>query len=154
MWSLVAELNEIRRVVPSDEVYFSEEDTVMPWLNYGMDDSLQQGYRNIFLIFKSSTSNSFSLLDRRNSCSKVSRDTNKNTAFAFVRSKIVDIAENNTNNVPSPSSVFSSLKMEKQGPVVCINSSTMMKFSYFAKPAAIVKANLQNIGFTSRSGSV
>lgn len=161
--SLGAELNEIRRVVPSGEVYFSEEevDMVMPWLNYEMDHPLQQGYSSDFFhelsgvnMNEPSASNSFSLLVRRNSCSKVSRDTHKNTPFASVRSKLVDIAENNTNNVPSPSSGFSSLKMEKHGPVVCSNSSTMMNFSHFAKPAAIVKANLQNIGLKSRPGSV
>ncbi|QCD98381.1 phytochrome-interacting factor 3 [Vigna unguiculata] len=162
--SLGAELNEIKRVVPSGEVYFSEEeeeDMVMPWLNYGIDDSLQHGYSSDFFnelsgvtMNEPSASNGFSLLDRRNSCSKVFRDTHKNTPFASVRSKIVDIAENNTNNVPSPSSGFSSLKMEKQGPVACSSSSTMMNFSLFAKPAAIVKANLENIGLASRSRSV
>ncbi|XP_047151031.1 transcription factor PIF3-like [Vigna umbellata] len=163
--SLGPELNEIKRVFPSGEVYFGEEeedeDMVMPWLNYGMDDSLQHGYSSEFFnelcgvtMNEPSASNGFSLLDRRNSCSKVFRDTHKNTPFASVRSKIVDIAENNTNNVPSPSTGFSGLKMEKQGSVACSNSSTMMNFSHFAKPVAIVKANLENIGLASRSGSV
>ncbi|CAJ1871224.1 unnamed protein product [Sphenostylis stenocarpa] len=161
--NLGAELNEVRRLVPSGEVDLSEEeeDMVMPWLNYGMDDSLQHGYSSDFLhelygvtMNEPSASNNFSSLDRRNSGSKVFRDTNKNTLFASARSKVADIAENNTNIIPSSSSGFSSLKMEKQGPVMCSNSSNMMNFSHFAKPAAIVKAYLQNIGLTSRSGIV
>lgn len=164
--NLGAELNEIRRLVPSGEVDLSEEeeDMVMPWFNYGMEDSLQHGYSTDFFHEPSSygvtmnelsASNNFSLLDRRNNCTKIFRDTHKHSPFASVRSRVADIAENNANNVPSGSSGFSSLKMEKQGPVMCSNnSSTMMNFSHFAKPAAIVKANLENIGLASRSGSV
>ncbi|XP_027352695.1 transcription factor PIF3-like [Abrus precatorius] len=80
-------------------------------------------------------------------------------SFASVRSRISDIAENNTNNatqheqiplIPSASRGFSSL----QGPVMSSNSSNMMNFSHFAKPAVIVKANLESIGLTPRSASV
>ncbi|TKY61609.1 Transcription factor PIF3 [Spatholobus suberectus] len=149
-----------------------EEDMVMPWLNYGMDGPLQHGYGSDFFhelsgvtmnMNELSASNNFSLLDRRNNCNKVFRDTHKHTSFASVRSKVADLAENNANSAtqhettqipPSASSGFSSLKMERQGPVMSCNSSTMMNFSHFAKPAAIVKANLQNIGLTSRSGRV
>ncbi|KAL3030219.1 hypothetical protein AAZX31_03G207800 [Glycine max] len=162
--NLGAELNEIRRLVPSGEVDLSEEeeDMVMPWFSYGRDDdSLQHGYSTDFfhepsgVMNELSASNNFSLLDRRNNCSKIFRDTHKHSPFASVRSRVADIAENNANNVPPGSSGFSSLKMEKQGPVMCSNnSSTMMNFSHFAKPAAIVKANLENIGLASRSGSV
>ncbi|KHN14203.1 Transcription factor PIF3 [Glycine soja] len=157
--NLGAELNEIRRLVPSGEVDLSEEeeDMVMPWFSYGRDDdSLQHGYSTDFfhepsgVMNELSASNNFSLLDRRNNCSKIFRDTHKHSPFASVRSRVADIAENNANNVPSGSSCFSSLKMEKQGPVMCSNnSSTMMNFSHFAKPAAI-----ENIGLASRSGSV
>ncbi|KAL2345570.1 hypothetical protein Fmac_006855 [Flemingia macrophylla] len=49
---------------------------------------------------------------------------------------------------------INSLKVERQGLVMCSNSSTMMNFSHFAKPAAMVKANLQSIGFTSTPTSV
>ncbi|KAG4916764.1 Transcription factor PIF3 [Glycine max] len=162
--NLGAELNEIRRLVPSGEVDLSEEeeDMVMPWFNYGMEDSLQHGYSTDFFHEPSSygvtmnelsASNNFSLLDRRNNCTKIFRDTHKHSSYAPVRSSVADIAENNANNVPSGSSGFSSLKMERQGPVMCSSSSTMMNFSHFAKPAAIVKANIENIGLASRSGN-
>ena len=141
--NLGVELNEIRRLVPSGEVDLSEEeeDMVMPWFSYGRDDdSLQHGYSTDFfhepsgVMNELSASNNFSLLDRRNNCTKIFRDTHKHSPFASVRSRVADIAENNANNVPSGSSGFSSLKMEKQGPVMCSNnSSTMMNFFPFCK---------------------
>ncbi|RDX86906.1 Transcription factor PIF3, partial [Mucuna pruriens] len=149
--NLSGELNENKRLVPSGDVNLSEEeeDMVMPWLNYGMDESLQHGYSSDFFhelsgvtMNEPSPSNNFSLLDRRNNSNKVFRDTHKHSSFASFRSKVVDIAENN------------GTMMERQGPVMCSNSSTMMNFSHFAKPVAMVKANLQNIGLTSRSESV
>ncbi|KAK7337641.1 hypothetical protein VNO77_18225 [Canavalia gladiata] len=89
------------------------------------------------------------------------------TSFASsVTSTISDIDENKTNNatqhapcgeitqIPFASSGFSSLKVERQGPMMSSNGSTMMTFSHFAKPAAIVEANLKSIGLTSRSASV
>ncbi|XLR00030.1 hypothetical protein HN51_054763 [Arachis hypogaea] len=49
----------------------------------------------------------------------------------------------------SASSGFSGLKLDKQDQVMCSNSSIIMNFSHFARPTAIVKANLQNIGLSS-----
>lgn len=204
-----------------------EEDVVMPWLNYGMDDSLQQHeYSSGFLHELSGVTmndlpatNKFSLLDRRSNycCNQVFRDSHKHssrhvflsseqgvlskgseevetsgpkastgqlypptpsflhqcqTSFACIRSRESDIAENNTTTsnatqqhvpcgeipqIPPPaSSGFSGLNMDRQDPNMSSNSSTIMNFSHFAKPAAIVKANLQNIGLSSglRSESV
>ncbi|KAK7397069.1 hypothetical protein VNO78_18236 [Psophocarpus tetragonolobus] len=154
---------EIRRLVPSDEVDLSEEeeDMVMPWVNFGMDDSLQYEYSSDFFhelsgvtMNELSVSHNFSMLDRGNNCNKVFRDTHKHTPFASVSSRVADKAERNANNIPFPSSDFSSLKIGRQGPSMCSSSSTMMNFSHFAKPAAMVKANLQNIGLASRSASV
>lgn len=81
------------------------------------------------------------------------------TPFVSVRSKASDIAENRNANrgvpcgeiteIPSSSSDFSSLKVQKQDPIMLSNGSAVMNFSYFARPAAIVRANLQNIGLKS-----
>lgn len=85
------------------------------------------------------------------------------TSFVTVRSRDTDITENNnaskgnqdvpygeTSRIPSSSSDFSSLKAQKQDPKMCGNNgSNVMNFSHFARPAAIVRANLQNIGLKS-----
>ncbi|RYQ89704.1 hypothetical protein Ahy_B09g096214 isoform G [Arachis hypogaea] len=43
--------------------------------------------------------------------------------------------------------------MQKQDQVIPSNGSSVMNFSHFARPAAIVRANLQNIGLKSVSSS-
>ncbi|XP_061375459.1 transcription factor PIF3-like, partial [Gastrolobium bilobum] len=191
-------LNDIRMSVPSGEVGLSQDEDVIPWLNYGMDDSLQHEYSSHFLDELSGVTindlhalNNFSMHDRRSSCDQIFRDFQRNsshhdlssgqgilskdslaaagevetkrpplahqcqTSLASVRS---DTSENKTTQhapcgeitqIPSSSSGISSLKMEKQGPIMSSNSSTIMNFSHFARPASVVKANLQNIGLTS-----
>ncbi|CAJ2628875.1 unnamed protein product [Trifolium pratense] len=84
------------------------------------------------------------------------------TSFETVRSGASNITENkNANNgnqgvpysenyhIPSSSTDFSSLKVQKQDPILPGNVSNVMNFSHFARPAAIVRANLQNIGMKS-----
>lgn len=86
------------------------------------------------------------------------------TSFvSSVRSRALDVTENNNNtsnanqdvpygeiaHFPSSSSDFSSLKVQKQDPIMPSNGVGVMNFSHFARPAAIVRANLQNIGLKS-----
>jgi phytochrome-interacting factor 3 len=84
------------------------------------------------------------------------------TSFVTVRSGESNITENNNpsngnqgvpyseiDRIPSSSSDFSSLKVQKQDPILPGNVSNVMNFSHFARPAAIVRANLQNIGMKS-----
>ncbi|KAF7805014.1 transcription factor PIF3-like [Senna tora] len=82
------------------------------------------------------------------------------TSFASVRSRVSVITDNNTSNatqhvscgettqIPSTSSGFANLKMQKHDPITPSTSSTstIMNFSHFARPAAIMRANLQSIG--------
>ncbi|KAL1339594.1 hypothetical protein AAHE18_U049600 [Arachis hypogaea] len=84
------------------------------------------------------------------------------SSFISVRPRVSDVTANNTSNamlhppvteIPSSSSDFSSLKMQKQDQVIPSNGSSVMNFSHFARPAAIVRANLQNIGLKSVSSS-
>ncbi|XP_057721531.1 transcription factor PIF3-like [Arachis stenosperma] len=203
-------LNEIRMPAPS-----AEDEDVIHWLNYGMDESLPHDYGSDFIHELSGVTmheilplNNLSLLDKRSNSNQVLRDSHKNYArhafgseqgilnkdfsvmakgeieiprpkpstsqfcqpssyqcqgsFASVRSKASEITENNGSNpthqvpcgelaqiFPSASSGFSGLKLDKQDQVMCSSSSTIMNFSHFARPAAIVKANLQNIGLSS-----
>ncbi|KAI4349856.1 hypothetical protein L6164_010403 [Bauhinia variegata] len=87
------------------------------------------------------------------------------TSFTSVRSRVSDVTENNTSNatlhtpcgeitqIPHSSSDFSGLKMPKQDSTTPSNSSTVMNFSYFARPAAIVRSNLQSIGLMPGSSA-
>ncbi|KAE9593734.1 putative transcription factor bHLH family [Lupinus albus] len=137
---LDSELNEIKIL----------DEDVLPWLNFGIDD-----YSSDFL--PGITMNDFSLFDKRSvfkdsHTSSSSSSSSHQTSFAFsVKSRVSNITENNASNVvettqtPSDSSGFSSLRMEKQDPIVSSNSCTIMNFSHFARPASIVKSNLKNI---------
>ncbi|KAE9618896.1 putative transcription factor bHLH family [Lupinus albus] len=83
------------------------------------------------------------------------------TPFASVRSQVSDITENNTSNatehaprgettqIASSSSDFYSLKMQKQDPIMPTNGSKVMNFSHFARPTAIMRTNIQNVGLKS-----
>ncbi|RYQ89705.1 hypothetical protein Ahy_B09g096214 isoform F [Arachis hypogaea] len=84
------------------------------------------------------------------------------SSFISVRPRVSGVTANDTSNamlhppvteIPSSSSDFSSLKMQKQDQVIPSNGSSVMNFSHFARPAAIVRANLQNIGLKSVSSS-
>ncbi|OIV95323.1 hypothetical protein TanjilG_07479 [Lupinus angustifolius] len=111
-----------------------QDEDVLPWLNYGIDD-----YNSDFLPELPE------LLDKRSNSNQLFRESHTTS------SRVSNITENTTSNVgetiqtPSGSSGFSSLRMDKQDPIVSSNSCTIMNFSHFARPAAIVKANLRNI---------
>ncbi|XP_027363600.1 transcription factor PIF3-like [Abrus precatorius] len=202
-------LNEIPMSVPSREVDLSQDEDVLPWLDYTMDGSLQHEYGSDFLHELSDVtennlpaSNNFTLLDKRGNGNMLFRDSHKisaeqgnvskgssaelvesarpkastsqlyppsshqcQTSLVSARSRASDITENNNKSnanqdvqygeiaqVLSSSSDFSGSKMQKKDPPMPSNgsSSSIMNFSHFARPAAIVRANLQNIG--SKSG--
>nr|KYP57587.1 Transcription factor PIF3 [Cajanus cajan] len=152
-------LDGIQMSVPSREVDFCQDEDVLPWLDYTtMDGSLQHEYGSDFLP----ASNSFTQLDKK------SNGNMGQTSFVPSRSRALDITENNNasnanqdasygeiTHILSSSSDFSSLKVQKQDPPMPSNgsSSTIMNFSHFARPAAIVRANLQNIGLKSESAT-
>ncbi|MED6168545.1 ATP-dependent DNA helicase pif3 [Stylosanthes scabra] len=189
-------LNEIRMQTPSAEVGLSQDEDVIHWLNYGIDESLPHDYGSDFIHELSGVTmndipplNNLSLLDKRSNCNQVfNKDfsvmargeiqipgTKASTSqfcqpssyqcqgsFASVRSRASEITENNGSNpahqvpsgeipqiFPSVSTGFSGLKLDKQDQIMCSSSSTIMNFSHFARPAAIVKANLHNIGLCS-----
>ncbi|KAJ6762476.1 TRANSCRIPTION FACTOR PIF3 [Salix purpurea] len=57
-------------------------------------------------------------------------------------------------SIPAPTSGggFPSIKMQKQVPAPSPINSSLMNFSHFARPAVLVKANLQNVGMRTSSG--
>jgi phytochrome-interacting factor 3 len=205
-------LNEIPMSVPSDEMDLSQDDDIMPWLNYPIDESLHE-YGSEFLpeisgvtVNEPSTQNNLASIDKRSSCSLVYRDCHTDsvndgvslgqgnvskvssagvgeatrprtstcplypssspqyqTSFSSLRSRVSDVTGNNTSNVmhravcgdptqvASAAGGFPSIKMQKKDPMLPSNNSNLMNFSHFSRPAALVKANLQNMGLMAGS---
>lgn len=205
-------LNEIPMSVPSDEMDLSQDDDIMPWLNYPIDESLHE-YGSEFLpeisgvtVNEPSTQNNLASIDKRSSCNLVYRDCHTDsvndgvslgqgnvskvssagvgeatrprtstcplypssspqyqTSFSSLRSRVSDVTGNNTSNVmhravcgdptqvASAAGGFPSIKMQKKDPMLPSNNSNLMNFSHFSRPAALVKANLQNMGLMAGS---
>lgn len=213
--ALDSALDEIPLSVPTGEMGLNQDDDMIPWLNYPIEEPLQHEYCPDFLpelsgvtVNELSAANNFASIDRRISCNQVSRDSNTNpghggasleqrtvsrlasvggfedirprpgtsqmhsassqqcqTSFPSFRSKVSDIIGDNTSSVanqtvcrdsarvPAAGGVPST-KTEKQGSVQPGNSPTILNFSHFSRPAALVKANLQNIGAGSALSSM
>lgn len=205
-------LNEIPMSVPSDEMDLSQDDDMMPWLNYPIDDSLQHEYCSEFLpelsgvtVNELSNQNNLASIDKRSSCNLVYKDCHTNsvndvvslgqgnaskvssvgvgeatrprttplypssssqqcqTSFSSLRSRVTEGAGNNTSSVmhravcgdstqvASAAGGFPTIKMQKKDQMSSNNNSNLMNFSHFSRPAALVKANLQNMGLMAGS---
>ncbi|KAF3454748.1 hypothetical protein FNV43_RR05196 [Rhamnella rubrinervis] len=208
-------LDEIPLSVPTGEMGLSQDDDMIPWLNYPIEESLQHEYCPDFLtelsgvtVNELSAANNFASIDRRNSCNQLYRDSNTNsghdgasleqrnvskvasvggvevsrprpgtsqlyssssqqcqTSFPSFRSRVSDVIGDNTSSVGHQAVCHDSARvpsagglpntnMQKQGPVPPGGGSTIMNFSHFSRPAALVKANLQNIGAASAFSSM
>lgn len=207
-------LDEIPMSVPSGEMDLSQDDDMMPWLNYPIDESLQHEYCSEFLpelsgvtVNELSAQNNLASIDKRSSCNMVYRDCHtdsvndgvslrhgdlskvssvgggeatrpRNNSFPLypwssqqcqtslpsLRSRVSDVTGNNMSNVmhhavcgdstrvASVADGFPSIKIQKKDPMPPSNNSNLMNFSHFSRPAALVKANLQNIGLMAASG--
>ncbi|XP_031261463.1 transcription factor PIF3-like isoform X1 [Pistacia vera] len=205
-------LNEIPMAVPSGEMSLNQDDDMVPWLNYSIDESLQHEYCSDFLPELSvvtgndlSTQNNFASFDKRSSGSQFNREFNTvsvhndaslehgnglkissvgggeptrpksstsqlypsssqqcQTSFPYLRSRVPDSIGNSLKNsthnsvfggsAPSSSGSFPGIKMQKQDPRMPTNSTGLINFSHFQRPAALFKSNLQNIGSTPGSG--
>ncbi|GAU11398.1 hypothetical protein TSUD_343890, partial [Trifolium subterraneum] len=157
-------LNEIlTRPVSSNH----DEDVMMPWLNYAMDEhSLQHDYNYSFLHELSGVntndfpaSNKFSLLDRESNCIQVFSDSHKQGILCKGSSVAAATEEfetfglrNSTNQLHTVSRLHqcqpslendSKSNANQHAPCEEIShipsSSTIMNFTHFAKPVAIVK---------------
>jgi phytochrome-interacting factor 3 len=173
-------LNEIlTRHVSSNQ----DEDVMMPWLNYAMDEhSLQHDYNYSFLHELSggvntndfAASNKFSLFDRRSNCIQVFSDSHKQ-GILYKGSSVAAATEefetfglkNSTNQLYAASQLHqcqpshdndSKSNANQHAPCEEIShipsSSNIMNFTHFAKPVAVVKANLHNIGLTSSRSEI
>lgn len=197
-------LNDFPLSVPSGDMELSQDDDMVPWLNYPIDESLQNEYGSNYLtelsgvtINELSSPNKFPSIEKRNSCnqaiktshsvsihngssleqgntSKVSGRGDEPTrprssqlypsslqqchsSFPPFRSRVLDIASSPTQNVvcgdsvqiPASSNGFPSIKMHKQDQGPPSTNSGFMNFSHFSRPAALVKANFQNISAMS-----
>lgn len=196
-------LNDFPLSVPSGEMVLSQDDDDMvPWLNYHIDDSLQQDYCcSDFLTGLSgvtenelSTSQSnFVLMEKTSSLNQTIRDSHTSsvnngasveqgshtpklldgefykpktsqlyplsspqcqTSLPSYRSRVSDVTSNATHvavcgdlsGIQTSSSGYSSIKMQKQDQGLPNSSSGFINFSHFSRPAAMIKANLHNIG--------
>ncbi|KAF2307351.1 hypothetical protein GH714_026575 [Hevea brasiliensis] len=86
------------------------------------------------------------------------------TSFPYFRSIVSANNSENINNltrhaasgdsigVPPSGGGFPSVKVQKQVPMSSATNSSLMNFSHFSRPAALVKANLHNIGTRAGSG--
>lgn len=212
--SVESVLDEIPLSVPSSEMGLSEDDEMLPWLNYSIDEPLHHEYCHEFLPELStitaneiSSNSNLASVDKRSSSSQVYRDSNTNSAhegayleqrnapkvtsvdgadvsrprtgtsqlyplssqqsqslFPSFRSRVSDIVGDNTGSATHPTvcknstqvssaGVFPGIKMQRQDPVMpSNNNSSVVNFSHFSRPAALVKSNLQSIGVVAGSG--
>ncbi|XP_044466939.1 transcription factor PIF3-like isoform X2 [Mangifera indica] len=205
-------LNEIPLSVPSGEMSLNQDDDMVPWLSYPIEESLPHEYCSNFLPELSgvtendlSNQNNFALFDKRGSGSQFNREFNsvsvhndasldhgnvsKNssigageamrpksstsqsypssslqcqTSFPYLKSRALDNIGNSMKNstqssvfgdsAPSSAGSFPGIKMQKQDTRLSTNSTGLMNFSHFQRPATLFKSNLQNICSTPGSG--
>ncbi|KAF9669794.1 hypothetical protein SADUNF_Sadunf13G0001500 [Salix dunnii] len=203
-------LNEFL-AVPAVEMRANQDDDMVPWLNYPLDESLQHDYCSEFLpelsgvtVNEHSSQSNFPSFDR--SCNQSITDSHSvsvhnglsfelgdvamnssagdieanrprtsasqlypssseqcKTSFPFFRcrdsTKNDDSTSNAVHHVNAPDSIraptsggFPIIKMQKHVPAPSPINSSLMNFSHFARPAVLVKANLQNVGMRTSSG--
>ncbi|KAE8055080.1 hypothetical protein FH972_011945 [Carpinus fangiana] len=161
-------LDEIPMSVPSDEMDLSQDDDMMPWLNYPIDESLQHEYCSDFLPELSGVSSVVGgeATRPRNSSFPLYPSSSQQfqTSLPSLRSRVSDITGNNMSSamhhavcgdstrVASAAGGFPTIKMQKKDPMPPSSNSNLMNFSHFSRPAALVKANLENIGLMAASG--
>ncbi|CAK9137696.1 unnamed protein product [Ilex paraguariensis] len=195
--------NDIPMLVPSNEMGFSQDDDMVPWLNYPVHDILQQDYCSELLPEISgvtgnepSTQSSFALIDKRTGCNQTVRGSQNlnahkgpsleqgNTSkFSSQRtpqlypwlsqegqklvlspgSGVSDIICNNNASTSQQTVCEDSflgqastggfpMKMQKQDSGLPRSCSSLLNFSHFSRPAAVVRANLENVAASGSSG--
>ncbi|XP_022719091.1 transcription factor PIF3-like isoform X2 [Durio zibethinus] len=194
-------LGEITMSVPSGEMGLNQDDEVVPWLNYPVDQSLQNEYSDFLPDLSGVTANetpthsNFASFDRssqsirdssivflndsagfeQRNLSKVPRPADGETkprsgtsllctqlcqtSSPYFRSRILENIGNSLGNtsahhaicgdsmgVQTSDEALPGIKMKKKDPILPCNNTVLMNFSNFSRPAALVKASLQNIG--------
>lgn len=197
-------LNEIPISVPSAVMGLTQDDDMVSWLNYPIDQSLEHEYYSDFLpdisgvtVNESSTRNNFAPFDRRsdrNPSVKDSQSVSVHNIASFELGNVSKVSEpadgeaargrgdtSRLYSVPSPhvkprgvdritdgiknvsnhhvvcgsstgvrtsAGGFEGTKTQKQDPSPPSNSSGLMNFSHFLRPA-LLKGRVQNIGATA-----
>ncbi|KAE9445775.1 hypothetical protein C3L33_22327, partial [Rhododendron williamsianum] len=203
--TLESGFNDFATAMPSGEMGLSQDDDTVPWWSYPFSDSLQHDYCSELLpelsgvtVNDISAQNSFSSIDKRNSCNQTIRGTTSisgQNGFSLelvngsnvsssevgkssrsrsgqffpwsfqespapipsLRSGVSGVISNDTSNTKHDScgdsiqaqlsaDDSSSIKIQKQDSGLPNASSSFMNFSHFSRPAALVRANLQNVG--------
>lgn len=203
--TLESGFNDFATAMPSGEMGLSQDDDTVPWWSYPFSDSLQHDYCSELLpelsgvtVNDISAQNSFSSIDKRNSCNQTIRGTTSisgQNGFSLelvngsnvsssevgkssrsrsgqffpwsfqespapipsLRSGVSGVISNDTSNTKHDScgdsiqaelsaDDSSSIKIQKQDSGLPNASSSFLNFSHFSRPAALVRANLQNVG--------
>ncbi|KAL8527608.1 hypothetical protein ACS0TY_005462 [Phlomoides rotata] len=138
-------LNDMAPVVPSGQLDLGQDDEMVPWLSYPMDDSLGEDYVSDFLPEMSGVTGNG--LSNRSSFLSVS------VGNLPLGSGVSDIVSNNTCDNQDATigsraqgrdvvSGSLSMKMERQNirpPTT--SGSNFLNFSHFSRPANLMKAN-------------
>ncbi|PSS08449.1 Transcription factor like [Actinidia chinensis var. chinensis] len=196
--------------VPSGDMGLDQDDDMVPWLNYPIEDSLQDDYCSELLpelsgvtVNELSAQNSFAAIDKRNSSNQNSSnsvsvqnglglglkqaetpkaasldagESSRSRSGQFypwsfqesqtsvLRSGISNNISNSTSNTKhtvcgdsvqdqASAGGFPSIKTQKQDSAQPNHNSGIINFSLFSRPAALVRANLQNVGAVATPGT-
>ncbi|KAK2966206.1 hypothetical protein RJ640_008772 [Escallonia rubra] len=188
--------SDITMSVPSGDMVLSQDDDIVPWLNYPMEDTLQHDYCSDFLpelsgvtVNAPSTQENFGSLDKSNTCNVAVRDSHTVSVSSGINleqdntqklsssrtgqlypwslhqgqastpslgsgvSDIISSHTSNTHHAICGDSVQSRASAGGFSPLRQKQNSNLLNFSHFSRPAAIARANLQNVVAVSASGS-
>ncbi|KAE8660179.1 Phytochrome interacting factor 3, putative isoform 3 [Hibiscus syriacus] len=148
------------------------DDEVVPWLKYPEAQSLHDECSGLLPEVSGLTSNeiptnsNLASFDRRRQSIRDSFTVSTNDALDFERGKLSKVCKpaddearpSQPRQVSSPYSMgaktsddaLPDTKVQKQDPAAPCSSTVLMNFSHFARPAAIVKTSLKNIGAMAR----
>lgn len=152
--------------VPMAEIGLDQDDDMVPWLNYPLDDYCADLLPEIsgVTVHEPTMHNSMSVIDKRGNKdtslfngldqANTSKGLKGSNLFSWpdpvVRSGITDIGSSNcrskVNNVVHRDPIHiqgSAGRVEKMAQKQD-SSSTLLNFSHFSRPAAMAKTNLQN----------
>ncbi|TYG47348.1 hypothetical protein ES288_D11G331000v1 [Gossypium darwinii] len=152
----------------------SHDDDVVPWLKYSENEcsDMLPGLSGL-TTNKIPTDGSLASFNQRRQSISDSFTVSLNAAADFKQGKLAKVPKpaddearlrSGTSESPQLCQVSSSYlrsrnlesidfawcKMQKQDPVAPCNNTVLMNFSHFSRPAALVKASLQNIGAMAR----
>ncbi|GMP39752.1 hypothetical protein CsSME_00010463 [Camellia sinensis var. sinensis] len=196
-------LDDFATEVQLGEMGLEQDDDMVPWLSYPIDDSLQHDYCSELLpelsgvtVNELSSQNSFASMDKRNSGNQTIRGSHLSleqanapkvsslevgeslrsrsgqfNPWSFHESQTLDpsltsgvssIISNNASNtkhgvcgdsIQAQASGLPNIKTQKQDSGLPNTNASIMNFSHFSRPAALVRANLQNVGAMATPGT-